>query len=342
MSRSQVERQLVKSETDSFGHLILLLKKGICEGHFSGGRHMEQPICLVGIGKIAVDQHVPAIAGSPDWSLAATVSRAGSVDGVPSYTDFDAMLAERSDIRVISLCLPPVPRFDYASRAIAAGRHVMLEKPPGATLAEVHALEAMAKAAGVSLFATWHSRMAKGVAAAKAFLAGRVVTEAQIMWKEDVRRWHPDQEWVFEPGGMGVFDPGINALSILTEVLPAPVHLQSAVLKFPRNRQTPIAADLVFSGGVTAAFDWLKQGDQLWEMTIRAGGDEVRLIEGGNRCLINGAAVQGADLEEYPALYGRMATLVKTGELDVDLAPMVHVADAMTLGRREIVADFTF
>jgi len=40
---------------------------------------MEQPICLVGIGKIAVDQHVPAIAGSLDWTLAATVSRAGSV-----------------------------------------------------------------------------------------------------------------------------------------------------------------------------------------------------------------------------------------------------------------------
>ena len=303
---------------------------------------MEQPICLVGIGKIAVDQHVPAIAGSLDWTLAATVSRAGSVEGVPSYSDFDAMLSERDDIRVVSLCLPPVPRFDYASRAIAAGRHVMLEKPPGATLAEVHALEAMAHKAGVSLFATWHSRMAKGVAAAKAFLANKVVTEAQIMWKEDVRRWHPNQEWVFEPGGMGAFDLGINALSILTEVLPAPVHLQSAVLKFPENRQTPIAADLVFSGGVKAEFDWLKQGEQLWEMTIRADDDEVRLIEGGNRCVINGVEAQGTMLEEYPALYDRMATLLKAGARDVDLAPMVHVADALTLGRREIVAPFAF
>lgn len=303
---------------------------------------MEQPICLVGIGKIAVDQHLPAIAGSPDWTLAATVSRAGSFEGVPSYSDFDAMLSERDDIYVVSLCLPPVPRFDYASRAIAAGRHVMLEKPPGATLAEVHVLEAMAHKAGVSLFTTWHSRMAKGVAAAKAFLADKVVTEAQIMWKEDVRRWHPNQEWVFEPGGMGVFDPGINALSILTEVLPAPVHLQSAVLKFPENRQTPIAADLVFSGGVKAEFDWLKQGEQLWEMTIRAGHDEVRLIEGGNRCVINGVEAPGTVLEEYPALYDRMATLVKTGASDVDLTPMVHVADALTLGRREIAARFAF
>lgn len=303
---------------------------------------MEQSICLVGIGKIAVDQHVPAIAASPDWTLAATVSRSGSVRGVPAYDDFDAMLTQCDDIAVMSLCLPPAPRFAYAAKAIAAGRHVMLEKPPGATLAEVQALEAMARARGVTLFATWHSRMAKGVAAAKAFLADKVVTGAHIDWKEDVRRWHPGQNWVFEPGGMGVFDPGINALSILTEVLPEPVHLQGAVLKFPENRQTPIAADLRFSGGVTAAFDWLKQGDQVWEMTIHAGDDVVHLTQGGNACAVNGLAVTGTDLEEYPALYHRMAQLVQAGEINVDLAPMVHVADAMTLGRREVVAPFEF
>ena len=90
-------------------------------------------IALVGIGKIAVDQHVPAIAASPDWELAATVSRKGSVDGVESFSDFAAFLAARPDVPVVSLCLPPVPRFDYAEAALLAGRHVMLEKPPGAT-----------------------------------------------------------------------------------------------------------------------------------------------------------------------------------------------------------------
>lgn len=38
-------------------------------------------IALVGIGKIALDQHVPALAASPDWDLAATVSRHGKVEG---------------------------------------------------------------------------------------------------------------------------------------------------------------------------------------------------------------------------------------------------------------------
>ena len=99
-------------------------------------------VALIGIGKIALDQHVPAIAASPDWELAATVSRKGSVPDVPAFTDFDAFLAAQPDVSVVSLCMPPVPRFAYAAAALKAGRHVMLEKPPGATLAEVHALAA--------------------------------------------------------------------------------------------------------------------------------------------------------------------------------------------------------
>ena len=303
---------------------------------------MEQPICLVGIGKIAVDQHVPAIANSPDWTLAATVSRTGTVDGVPSYSDFDAMLVERDDIRTVSLCLPPVPRYDYAVRAIAAGRNVMLEKPPGATLAEVQDLTTRAAANGVTLYTTWHSRMAKGVAAAKAFLADKTITSGYIDWREDVRRWHPEQEWVFEPGGMGVFDPGINALSILTDVLPRPVHITSALLNFPENQFTPIAAEVAFSENLTMTLDWLKDGQQMWEMILRAGDDQVHLSEGGNRCVINGTEVAGSVLDEYPALYDQMARLVSSGASEVDLAPMIHVADAMTLGKRVTVAPFSF
>ncbi len=303
---------------------------------------MSQPICLVGIGEIARSQHVPSLAASPDWDLAATVSRSGAVDGIPSYSDFDTMLLERDDIRTVSLCLPPVPRYDYAVRAIAAGRNVMLEKPPGATIAEVQDLQAKAAAKGVTLFTTWHSRMAKGVAAAKSFLADKTITGGHIDWREDVRRWHPNQEWVFEPGGMGVFDPGINALSILTDILPDPVHIQSADLSYPENRFTPIAATIQFSGDITMELDWLKQGPQMWEMTLRAGDDGVHLVDGGNLCLINGVEVDGASLDEYPALYERMAQLVQAGQSDVDLAPMIHVADAMTLGKRLTVAPFTF
>ena len=301
-------------------------------------------VALVGIGKIALDQHVPALAASPDWELSATVSRKGKVPSVPAFTDLGQMLAAHPEVQVVSLALPPVPRFTQAEAALLAGRHVMLEKPPGATLAEVHALTALARDRGLTFYATWHSRMARAVAPAKAWLAGKTVRRGHITWREDVRKWHPGQDWVFEPGGMGVFDPGINALSILTEILPAPVHLIAATLEFPANRQTPIASRLTFSGKITADFDWRQEGPQTWDIEIETDAGLLALRMGGNVLEIDGATVAGAAdiMGEYPALYARMARLVRQGESEVDLAPMVHVADAMTLGRRVTAAPFDF
>ena len=304
---------------------------------------MPNRLCaIVGVGKIAHDQHVPAIDASPDWELAATVSRAGSVEGVPTFRDFDVMLLERPDIEMVSLCMPPMARYQYARKALKAGRHVMLEKPPGQTLAEVHALERMAEEAGVTLFATWHSRMAKGVAGARAFLAGKEVTGGRITWREDVRKWHPGQEWVWEPGGMGVFDPGINALSILTEILPEPVHLVRATLDVPQGRDTPIAARLTFTRGIEMDLDWRQEGPQTWDIDIETTEGSVSLREGGGKLLLEGSEAAGSLSDEYPALYARMADLVAQGQSDVDLSPLVHVSDAMTLGRRMTVEPFAF
>jgi D-galactose 1-dehydrogenase len=310
---------------------------------------MARKIALVGIGKIAVDQHVPALNASDEWELSATVSRHGSVDGVESFSDFSRMLSKRPDIDTVSLCLPPVPRFEYAKAAIEAGRHVMLEKPPGATLSECLALEAMAKKAGVSIYATWHSREAEGVEGAKSWLKDKVLKRLKVTWKEDVRRWHPGQAWIWAAGGLGVFDPGINALSIVTEILPTPIHLTSADLFFPENCDTPIAANLSFfhphGGDVGAVFDFRQEGEQTWSIEIETDGGEIALTDGGAHLFINGVkqADQGSTLTlsgEYPRLYAKMAKLVNLRGIDMDISPLAHVADAFLLGKRISVEPF--
>ncbi|SDE23575.1 D-galactose 1-dehydrogenase [Paracoccus isoporae] len=301
-------------------------------------------IALVGIGKIARDQHVPAIAASPDWTLAATVSRNGRIEGVEGFTDLDEMLAARPKIGTVSLCLPPVPRFAAAQAVLRAGRHLMLEKPPGATLAEVRILEEMARAQGVSIFATWHSREAEAVAAAKRWLSGREIREGRITWREDIRKWHPGQDWILEAGGMGVFDPGINALSILTEILPQKLRLISADLDVPENRQAPIAARLEFGGRISADLDFRQEGPQTWDVEFQTDAGHLALRMGGNVLEIDGTPAGGENsiMGEYPALYARMAELVRDGASDVDLAPMMLVADAFLLGRRNVVEAFAF
>ncbi|WP_071796536.1 Gfo/Idh/MocA family protein [Natronohydrobacter thiooxidans] len=302
-------------------------------------------IALVGIGKIALDQHVPALAASDDWELAATVSRSGRVEGVEHWQDLGAMLEARPDIRVISLCLPPVPRFEAAMQALQAGRFVMLEKPPGATLGECHLLRETADRLRLGAFATWHSREAAMVAPAKAWLADKTIRRGHITWREDVRKWHPGQDWVFEPGGMGVFDPGINALSILTEILPVPVRLTGAALEFPENRQAPIAAKLRLTNAITADFDWRQEGPQTWHIEIETDQGGLALHDGGARLKIDGAATSPAPdalAGEYPRLYRRMAELVRAGRSDMDLRPMTLVADAFLLGTRQITDAFHF
>lgn len=310
---------------------------------------MPFKIALAGIGKIARDQHVPALEASADWELAATVSRHGTVEGVEAFDDFDAMLEARPDITVVSLCMPPVPRFDYAKAAIRAGRHVMLEKPPGATLSECHALEALARKAGVSIYATWHSREAAMVAPAKAWLTGKRLKSLVVTWKEDVRKWHPGQTWIWQAGGLGVFDPGINALSIVTEILADPIHVCASELLIPENCETPIAANLRFvhphGADVSAELDFRKEGDQFWNIAIETDQGSLILSEGGATLSINGviqtAANQANALQgEYPRLYARMARLVRAGAIDMDLAPMAHVADAFLLGKRITVEAF--
>ena len=141
------------------------------------------------------------------------------------------MLAAVPDLHCISICTPPQAHFDAALTALRAGKHVMLEKPPTATTRQIALLADEAARRGRTLFQTWHSRFAAGVDAAREFLRTRKLVSGKIIWKEDVHHWHPGQRWIWEPGGFGVFDPGINALSLLTEILPKEVCVEARVAR---------------------------------------------------------------------------------------------------------------
>lgn len=293
-------------------------------------------IAVVGMGKIARDQHLPAIRGNAAFSLAATVSpHDAGIEGVAHHASLEALLANGPAVDAVALCTPPQVRYALAAEAIARGVHVFLEKPPGATLSEVAALDRRAQAAGVSLFASWHSRFAAGVSPARAWLADRQVARASIVWREDVRVWHPGQAWIWQPGGLGVFDPGINALSIITHILPRPLYLVDAVLHVPSNRAAPIAAQINFAdtGGapITMDLDWRQTGPQSWDIVVETDAGTLSLAQGG-AVLTLPSGTQRADDLEYPGLYARFATLIRSGLSEVDVDPLRLVADAFLRG----------
>lgn len=299
---------------------------------------------LVGIGKIARDQHIPAIYDEEQIRLVATASHHGCIEGVPAFDELEEMIAACGP-DAISLCTPPNARFFHAMTAIRARAHVMLEKPPAATLSHVDLLVRAANEAGVTLFTAWHSREAAAVDAAREWLLDKEVRAVRIDWREDIRQWHPGQEWILGPGGFGVFDPGINALSIATHILPDDLLVEQGQLDFPENRASPIAARLTMRcgrAGVEVHLDFLQTGPQTWSIEVDTDAGTLRLSMGGRVLHLPGEAPRETPDEEYSRLYSRFIKLIAERKSDVDVRPLRLVADAFSIADRRRVAPFSF
>ncbi len=310
---------------------------------------MAQKIVIIGLGKIAIDQHVPSILANDAFELAAFVSqRRATVNGLPSFRTQSELYEAMPDVKLVSICTPPAGRFETTRMALLAGRDVLIEKPPAATLGEIAELADIATAERRIFFTTWHSRFNPAVEAARRLLAGRRLRRLAVDWREDVRRWHPGQAWIWEPGGFGVFDPGINALSIVTEIMPEPIFVTAAKMEVPANRQTPIGAELTFGtpdpvpdSDLTAIFDWRKEGEQSWTITAETTeGTRLVLTEGGAKLTVNGEVAVDEPSQEYPRIYAMFARLLEEGRSHVDIRPLRLVADAFMIGDRQQVAAF--
>src|SRR5690606_23070534 len=193
-------------------------------------------------------------------------------DGLPHFTSLDALFQSDLAFDAAAVCTPPQVRSAIALRLLEAGKHVLLEKPPAATVEEISHLEQRAAASGVTLFTAWHSRYAAGVRPARDSLAGKQLRSGAIVWRGDGHVWRPGQHWIWRPGGFGVFDPGINALSIATEILPQPLRVTESALQYPANCEAPVAAQVQLADAagleVSLDLDFRQKGPQTWTITV--------------------------------------------------------------------------
>ena len=300
-------------------------------------------IAIIGFGKIAADQHVPAIAANPRFRFAGSSSRSGN-GPKPSFTDWRELIRSVERLQAVAITTPPGPRYAIARACLEAGLHVLLEKPPCATLSEIADLACIADARGRTLFASWHAQHNGAVAAAAEALAGKRVRSMAIRWHEDVRKWHPGQRWIWEAGGFGVFDPGINAFSIATRIFPGSLFVESATLDFPEGAQTPIAADIAFAspeaeGPLSCSLDWRRESGEEWTIEVTtADGQTVALTRGGADLAIDGAPQPTGETGEYPDIYRRFVDLIDERRSEVDVRPLRLVADCLLVADRRTVA----
>lgn len=307
-------------------------------------------IAIIGFGTIAKSAHVPAMAAVGGYALKAAVTLRGQVpEGVRGFASAEAMLAAMAgELDAVVIATPPDVRSAIAHQCLDAGLDLLLEKPPATTLGEIAEVAAHAEAAGRVLFASWHSQHAPAVEQARALLAGRRIRTGRIEWREDVNKWHPGQDWVWRPGGFGVFDPGINALSIMTRIMPGRLIVEEATLSVPEGRQSPIAAELSLSSPavderIAVTFDWNPIDQDVWSITLALDdGRTVALHKGGSELSVDGERRAVSGPVEYEDLFASFAKLVRDRQSRVDVEPLRIVEDAYLRARREMAPAFVW
>jgi D-galactose 1-dehydrogenase len=310
---------------------------------------MTYKIAIVGLGKIARDQHVPCIKKNKKFSLVATVSRNAKLDGIPAFRTIAELAASPVKPDAVALCTPPSVRLALAAECAAAGYHLLVEKPPTPTLSEAQELIRLAARKNRVAYFTWHSRDNRAVDEAKKLLKGKRIAHLAVDWKEDVNRWHPGQDWISQPGGFGVCDPGINALSIVTKILPEPIYVVSAETDIPVNWSTPIGVRVRFrhsddrSADLSAVFDWRQRGKQTWTVDVTThNGMKLRLENGGSVLFVDDKLVLEAPMREYEAIYARFARLLAQRKSDTDIQPLQLIADIAMLAKPIVVDAFAW
>lgn len=130
---------------------------------------------IIGCGKIAEVRHAPEYAENPGVELAAYVDvnpeRAGALAvrfGGRVYPGLDELLA--SDVDAVSVCVANVQHAEVTLRALAAGKHVLCEKPMATTAEDCRRMVAAAGAGGRQLMIGLNQRYAKAHVRAKEIL----------------------------------------------------------------------------------------------------------------------------------------------------------------------------
>lgn len=111
-------------------------------------------MALVGLG-FGEKVHLPALRDCPLTEPVALwhhrperLEQASDSSGLPGFSSYEALLADpRVDALVIAT--PPAPRMALAEAAIAAGKHLLLEKPVALETSQIEALQRQALSAGV-------------------------------------------------------------------------------------------------------------------------------------------------------------------------------------------------
>ena len=136
-------------------------------------------VAIVGAGRMGEAHAAAWNALAPETEVVAVVGRrepAGltAAPGARGTTDLEGVLAD-PDVGIVSICTPTDTHLDLTARALAAGKHVLLEKPLARTVADGERLVELGRSARPMLMVAHVVRFFPGYAAVRKLVeAGRI------------------------------------------------------------------------------------------------------------------------------------------------------------------------
>ncbi len=186
---------------------------------------------FVGCGRATEALHIPALAAveelrtvaatDPSSEAVAAVRRAAP--GITIHAGYRDLVADPS-VDVVAVCVPPTLHAEVATAALAAGKHVYLEKPIAVTLSDAAKIRSAAKNASTKLALGFNLRSHRLVAEARSVVESGALGKLELVRTAWTCGFHVGRAWPAwryerRKGGGAFYEIAVHHLDLLGYLL---------------------------------------------------------------------------------------------------------------------------
>jgi myo-inositol 2-dehydrogenase / D-chiro-inositol 1-dehydrogenase len=220
---------------------------------------------IVGCGNATSQIYLPLLAGHRRFRVAAAAEAdSGRLHAVADrfgikrrFLDYRELLAGE-DIEAVAVVTPPRSHAEIGCAALAAGKHLFIDKPLAMTVAECDQLVKMAAASSLSVLVglnfRWHRLIRRARERVRSGALGRIRAIRSVY-----THWHPGdtaQPWQRERGlgGGVIFNDGVHHFDLWRFLLDCPVtRIYAASRPSPEFEDDTCSVTAEMANGVLAS-----------------------------------------------------------------------------------------
>ena len=200
----------------------------------------------------AVAPRVRRMYASRDGSRAAALT--ARLGGAGHFLSYEAAVAS-ADVDAILIAIPPAAHLEWTLRALAAGKHVIVEKPPFLRETDFDAVESAAAAAGRQVLVAENYFYKPLAGLLREIVTGRDLGDIRFIHLNAVKQqatsgWRDDAALA---GGGALFEGGIHWVSLLANIGLTPIRARAA-LPGPRPDRNAVVTIEYGEGAVASLF----------------------------------------------------------------------------------------